>query len=144
MPYKHVLAVYDGSEESEEVLQMACRFTRPERGRMTVLIIRTLPLSQALPVYERGQDAETDVMVQEATKLVDRCGMRAATSVRYARSIGPAVVSESRIHSADLLALAIPDLDKLPSEHTWHSDVRAILRQTSCAVMLIRPGRIEA
>lgn len=143
MAYKHVLAVYDGSEEAKEVLQMACRFTRPERGRMTILIIRVLPLSQALPSYERGKDPEMDEMVQEAVKLVDRCGMRAATSVRYARSLGPALVSESRIHAADLLALAIPDLDRLPSEHAWHADVRAVLRQTSCAVMLIRPGRLE-
>ena len=141
MPYKHVLAVYDGSDVSREVLQMVCRFTRPERGRMTILVFRLVPLSQHLPVYALGKDPGVDAMVQEAEHLVDRCGMKAASSVRYGRALGPAVVSEARLHAADLLALAIPDLDKLPAEDRWHRDVRTILRETSCALILLRPGR---
>jgi len=141
MPYKHVLAVYDGTELSKEVLNMVCRFLRPERGRMTILILRVLPLSEGLPVYQPGADPKVDAMVREAEQLVERCGIKAASSVRYARSIGLAVVAEARLHGADLLALAIPDPGRFTSEQRWHADLRAILRDTTCALMLLRPGR---
>jgi hypothetical protein len=141
MPYKHVLAVYDGTDLSKEVLQMVCRFLRPEHGRMTILVLRVLPLSAGLPTYQPGADPETDAMVRDAEHLVDRCGIKAASSVRYARSIGLAAVSEARLHGADLLALAIPDLRQFTAEQAWHTDLRAILRETSCALMLLRPGR---
>jgi hypothetical protein len=141
MPYKHVLAVYDGTDQSKEVLQMVCRFLRPERGRMTIVVLRLLPLSRDLPTYQPGADPETDAMVQEAEQLVERSGIKAATSVRYARSIGLAAVSEARLHSADLLALAIPDLRRFTAEQAWHADLRAILRDTTCELVLLRPGR---
>jgi hypothetical protein len=141
MPYKHVLAVYDGTDLAKEVLQMVCRFLRPERGRMTILVLRVLPLSAEIPAHEAGADPDVDAMVREAGHLVDRCGIKAATSVRYARSLGLAVVAEARLHGADLLALAVPDLDRLTGEQRWHADLRAILRDTTCAIMLLRPGR---
>jgi nucleotide-binding universal stress UspA family protein len=141
MPYKHVLVVYDGTDVSKEVLQIACRFARPDRARMTILVLRLLPLSESIPSLEGGADPQATAIAAEAEQLARRCGIHAATSVRYARALGPAVVSEARLHTADLLALAIPDLDQLKSERVWHADVRTILRQTSCALMLLRPGR---
>ncbi len=141
MPFKNVLLVYDGSDESKEVLQMVCRFARPDKARVTVLTLRILPLTKGLPTYERGADPETDAMVDEAERLVRRCGLQAATSVRYARALGPTVVAEARLHAADLLALAVPDIEQHTEEHAWHADLGAILRQTSCALMLLRPGR---
>ncbi len=141
MPYKHVLAVYDGTDLSKEVLNMVCRFARPDRARVTLLILRILPLSEGISTYQRGVNPETDRMVDEAEEIVRRCGLQAATSVRYARALGPTVVAEARVHAADLLALAIPDLEQFKSEQLWHADVTTILRQTSCALMLLRPGR---
>lgn len=141
MAYKHILAVYDGSQESEEVLDMVCRVAKPHRGRITILVLRLLPLSRKLPAYKPGADPETDALMSRAEHLAERVGVKAATTVRYGRALGAAVVAEARLHGCDMLALSLPDLDKLPSEHAWHTDARTILRQTSCGVMLCRPGR---
>ncbi len=141
MPYRHVLTVYDGSDESREVLDMVCRIARPHKARLTILIIKVIPLREELPVYKAGSDPEVDTMVQEAEKFADARGVKAATAVRFARAIAPSVVSESRLHGVDLVALAIPDLDQLPSEDAWHNEVRTVLRQIACAVMLCRPAR---
>ncbi len=79
--------------------------------------------------------------MKRAEKFASSRKVTAAIAVRYARSIGPAVVSESRLHGTDLLALSVPDIEMLPSDRVSHTDLRTILRQATCAVMLCRPGR---
>ena len=139
--YRHVLAIYDGSEESEKVLDMVCRTVRPHRGRLTILILRPLPFTKELPVYEEGADPEVDAIVKRAEELAEARGLKAATAVRYARALGPAVVSEARLHGVDLVALSLPGPDRLGSEGASHTDVDTILSQVNCAVMLCRPPR---
>ena len=141
MPYQHVLTVYDGSPQSEEVLDMVCRIVRPHHARLTIVIVKLVPLTEELPTYTRGAQAEMDELVTRAETLAGSLRVNAATSVRYARALGPAVVSEARLHGVDLVALSVPDLELLPSERVQHADLRTVLRQTTCAVMLCRPGR---
>ena len=141
MPYEHVLTVYDGTQESEDVLDMVCRIVRPHRARLTILILKLVPLTEELPTYRSGEHPEVDTLVKRAESFADARRVRAATSVLYARSLGASVVAEARLHSVDLVALAVPDLERLPSERAAHEDLRAVLRQTTCAVLLCRPGR---
>jgi nucleotide-binding universal stress UspA family protein len=141
MPYQHVLTVYDGSVHAEEVLDMVCRIVRPHHARLTVLIVKLVPLSEQLPSYTEGNDPEVDKLVKRAEAMASSRKVTIATSVRYVRAFGPAVVSEARLHGTDLVALSVPDLELLPSDSIHHADIRTVLRQTSCAVMLCRPGR---
>jgi len=141
MPYQHVLTVFDGSPQAEEVLDMVCRIARPHHARLTVLIVRIVPLTEELPSYAAGADPGVDALVERADRFAHERRVNIATSVRYARALGPAVVSESRLHGTDLVALSVPDIELLPSESVHHADLRTILRQTTCAVMLCRPGR---
>lgn len=141
MPYNHVLTVYDGTTQSEEVLDMVCRIVRPHHARLTILIVKLIPLTEELPVYTQGTDPEVDELVHRADRFAASRKVSAATTVRYGRALGPAVVSESRLHGTDLVALAVPDIELLPSDRISHNDLRTVLRQATCAVMLCRPGR---
>jgi nucleotide-binding universal stress UspA family protein len=141
VPYQHILTVYDGTEQSEEVLDMVCRIAHPHRSRLTILVLKIVPLAEELPTYVKGSDPEVDALAAHAEQLAEHRRIHAATSVRYARAAGPALVSESRLHGIDLMALSVPDLDQLTSEQAWHDEVRQVLRRVTCAVMLCRPAR---
>lgn len=141
MAYRHMLAVYNGSEDARQLLDMVCRIARPDKARVTVLIVQVIPLSEELPTHAPGANPAVDALVKEADDLASARGIQAAISVRYARAIAPAVVAESRIHGVECVALSIPDLERLPSEQAWHNEVRTLLRQTACAVMLCRSAR---
>jgi len=141
MAYRHILTVYDGSEDARQLLDMVCRIARPNKARVTILIVQVIPLSEELPTFAPGVDPTVDALVKEAENLANARGVTAATGVRYARALAAAVVAESRLHGVDCVALSIPDLDRMPSEAAWHNEVRTMLRQTTCAVMLCRPGR---
>ncbi len=141
MPYKHMLTVYDGSDDAEDLLDMVCRIARPYKARVTILITKVVPLTEELPQYHAGADPAVDDLVKQAERSAEARGVRAATAVRYARALSAAVVAESRLHGVDCIALAVPDLERLPSEQAWHREVRTILRQSACAVMLCRGAR---
>ncbi len=141
MAYRHILAVYDGTEDARQLLDMICRIARPNKARVTILVVQVVPLSEELPVYAPGADPAADALAREAEDLAGARGIKAASSIRYARAMAPAVVAESRLHGVECVALSIPDLDRLPSEETWHREVRTVLRQSACAVMLCRRAR---
>lgn len=141
MPYSHVLTVYDGTPEADDLLDMVCRIVRPHRARLTILLVRIVPLTQPLPESEGGVDPETDALVSRANKLADKRRVKAAHAIRYARALGPAVVSEARAYGVDLVALLAPDPDRLPTVEGLEPDTETVLREATCAVMLCRPGR---
>ena len=144
MPYHHVLTIYDGTPESVNLLDMVCRIVRPHRARLTILAVKIVPLTKPLPVHQPGADPEVDALAAQAEKTAERLGVRAATAVRYARALGPAVVSEARVRGVDLIALLAPDLDRIPWEEGMAHEVETVLRQATCGVMLCRPSREEA
>jgi len=141
MPYTHALTVYDGTPEADDLLEMVCRIVRPHRAKLTILLVRLVPLTQPLPEYGAGEDAETDALVARANKLADRLRVKSAHAVRYARSLGSVVVAEARAHGVDLVALLAPDPDRLPTVEGLEPDTEIVLREATCAVMLCRPGR---
>ncbi len=141
MALEHAIAVYDGSQAAEELLDSVARLVRACRGRLTILIARTVPLAEAMPTYAAGRDPEVDAMVERAERLARSRGVNHAVHVRYVRALGPAVVSEARLHSADLVALPVPDPGRIPSDLAEWEDLRLVMRQVTCAVMLYRSGR---
>jgi hypothetical protein len=141
MELEHAIAVYDGSEAAEELLESVSRLVRAWRGRLTILIARTVPLAEPMPTYTPGEDAEMDAMVARADGLARSRSVNHAVHVRYVRALGPAVVSEARLHSADLVALPVPDPGRIASDLAEWEDIRLVMRQVTCAVMLYRSGR---
>lgn len=140
MPYEHLLTVYDGTPESEDLLDMVCRIAKPSRSRLTILIVKPVPRAQPLPRYTAGAEPKIDAMVSRAERFAEKRGVKAATAVRYARALGTAVVSEARVRGVDLLAVLAPDITTLTSENTAAADIDTILHHATCAVMLCRPA----
>jgi nucleotide-binding universal stress UspA family protein len=142
MPYRHVMTIYDGSPGSADLLDMVCRIVRPHRAQLTIVHVKSVPRKDPLPIHEPGRDAAVDAEVAEAERFAERRGVRAASGVRYARALGPAVVSEARVRGVDLLALLAPDVvDAAPAERCLGPDLETVLRHATCAVMLCRPSR---
>ena len=142
MAYRHAMVVYDGTPAADELLDMVCRIVRPHRAQLTILYVILVPLTEPLPKYAPDQDPEADALVGRAEKLADSRGVKAASAVRYGRTLGPAVVSEARAHGADLLALLAPDVvDRTSAGRCVSPDLETVLRRATCAVMLCRPSR---
>jgi len=139
--YNHILTVYDGTTESEDLLDMVCRIVRAHRGQLTILHVKLVPFAQPLPTWQPGADSEVDSLVSTAERFADRRGVRAASAVRYARELGAAVVAEARSRGADLIALLAPSIDQLLSDRSFGSGIEPLLRRAACAVILFRPAR---
>jgi nucleotide-binding universal stress UspA family protein len=141
MPFANILAVYDGTPGSDDLLDMVCRIARAHRARLTVLHVKLVPLKEPLPRYAAGIDPEMDALVSNAEKLADSRGVKAASAVRYARAVGAAVLNEVRVRGIDLLAMLTPEAAKLPPGACLSTDIEAVLQNARCTVLLCRPAR---
>lgn len=141
MAYRNVMTVYDATPEADELLDMVCRIVRPHRARLTILHVKLVPLAQPLPKYQPETDRDLDAQIRRAEKLADSRGVKAASAVRYARAVGPAVIAEARVCGADLVALLLPSPDRLVADGGLGTDINTVLHRLSCAVMLCRPAR---
>jgi len=139
LPYHHVLAVYDGTAASEDLLEVACNIARSQHARLTILHVRLVPLTETLPTYERGTDPEIDALVARAEQFAEKRGVKAAGAVHFARTVGGGALDEARTRGVDLLALLAPDRDRLQSLDSLGTDIEVVLRRAACAVMLVRP-----
>jgi nucleotide-binding universal stress UspA family protein len=142
MPYRQIVTVYDGTQEADELLDMAARIARGHRARLTILHLRLVPLKEPLRRYTHGVDADLDAQIAQSETVADRRGVKAASVVAYVRAFGPAIVAQARTCGADLLTLLVPDIDKMPADRALSQDVELILRRAACAVMLYRPARL--
>jgi len=131
--------MYDATPASEDLLEVACHIVRARHGRLTILHVRLVPLTQPLPRYERGADPEIDALVSRAEQFAEKRGVKAASAVRYARTLGAGALAEARVCGADLLALLALGTDRLQSVEGLGTDIEIVLRQATCAVMLLRP-----
>jgi hypothetical protein len=111
MKCTHALAVWQDTPEAEDMLDMLCRVVRAHRARLTILVVRLVPLTEPLPVYEPGADAEVEAMIARADRFADRLGVKAAHTVRYAREVSSAAAAEMRVHGVDLVGIAMPPGD---------------------------------
>lgn len=139
MPYRHVISVYDGTPGSEDLLEMACNIVRAQHAQLTILHVRLVPLTQPLPSYEPGADAEIDAVVRKAEEFAEKRGVKPASAVRFARTLGGGALTEARLRGADLLALTAPSREDIQSRGGLDTDVDIVLRRAACAVLLLRP-----
>jgi len=139
MPYRNLMAVYDGTPQADELLDMMCSIARPERAQFTILYVRLVPLAEPLPVYQAGVDPQMDAFVAQAEKLAEKRGVKAASAVRYGRTLGGAVLAEARVCGVDLLAMLAPDAEALQTQGGLGTDIENVLRKATCAVIICRP-----
>jgi len=98
-----------------------------------------VPLTEPLPVYQAGADPEIDALVARAEKLAEKRGVKAASAVRYGRTLGGAVLAEARVCGVDLLAMLAPDAEALQTQGGLGTDIENVLRKATCAVIICRP-----
>jgi hypothetical protein len=133
--------VYDGTPDGDDLLDIVCHIAREHRAQLTILHVKLVPLTKALPKYALGADAEMDSLVARAERLAGKCKVRAASVVRYARALGVGVVAEARVRGIDLLAILAPDMESQTSGRCISADLETILQKIICAVLLCRPVR---
>ena len=135
MEFKNVLVPVVGTEVDEEVMKLACRLARREKGKVWAVSIVTV--KRALPL-----DAEIDSEIQNAEDVLEHVERVAEeedyevdTDVLQAREVGPAIIDEAIERGVDLILMGIKN-KKSFGQFSLGNVVPYVLKNSPCPVIL--------
>ena len=135
MEYRNVLVPVVGTEVDEEVMKLACRLAKKEKGKVWAVSIVTV--KRALPL-----DAEIDSQIQSAEDVLDHVvkvaegeDYEVETEVLQAREVGPAIIDEAVERGIDLILMGIK-YKKSFGQFSLGNVVPYVLKNAPCPVIL--------
>lgn len=135
MEFKNVLVPVVGTEVDEEVMKLACRLAKKEKGKVWAVSIVTV--KRALPL-----DAEIDSQIQSAEDVLDHVvkvaegeDYEVETEVLQAREVGPAIIDEAVERGIDLILMGIK-YKKSFGQFSLGNVVPYVLKNAPCPVIL--------
>ena len=135
MKFTNVLVPVVGTEVDEEVMKLACRLAKKEKGQVWAVSIVTV--KRALPL-----DAEVDSQIQSAEDVLDHVvkvaegeDYEVETEVLQAREVGPAIIDEAVERGIDLILMGIK-YKKSFGQFSLGNVVPYVLKNAPCPVIL--------
>ncbi len=134
--YRTIVVPVVRSAESEEALVAAARLASERGSRIAIVTVIEVPLNLPLDAELPEEEAEADVLLDDAQTLVERYGVPAVTRLLRARSAGPAIVEEAARRNAELIVLGAPRRRLLGHER------KAVFGRTVDYVLKASPSRV--
>lgn len=132
-----IVAPFDGSAESERLLDMACRAASDPGDEVhavyVIRVSRHLPMTADLPL-ERAHAAE---LFERAHAIADRNCTRLLAVTVQAREIGPAIVEAAQ--GCDTIMLELRSRRRFYERGRLNRTLRYIMKHAPCRVLISYP-----
>ncbi|MFN2471092.1 MAG: amino acid permease [Gaiellaceae bacterium] len=106
--YRTIIVPVVRSAEAEEALVAAARLASERGSRIAALHVIEVPLHLPLDAPLPEEEAEADVLLDDAEAIVERYGVPVIGRVARARSAGPEIVAEAERRNAELIVVGAP------------------------------------
>jgi len=135
MEFKRILVPVGGTEVDEEVVKLACRLAKRDKGK--VWAVSVVAVKRDLPL-----DAEIDSEIQNAEDVLDFVERAAEeedseveTDVLQAREAGPAIIDEAVEKGVSLILMGIKYKTRF-GQFSLGKVVPYVLKNAPCPVIL--------
>lgn len=135
MEFKRILVPVGGTEVDEEVVKLACRLAKRDKGK--VWAVSVVAVKRDLPL-----DAEIDSEIQNAEDVLDFVERVAEeedseveTDVLQAREAGPAIIDEAVEKGVSLILMGIKYKTRF-GQFSLGNVVPYVLKNAPCPVIL--------
>jgi len=144
--YRTILVPVLRSVESEEAIVAAARLASGRRARIVLLHVIEVPLELPFDADLPEQEEIADELLDNASAMVERYGVRPVPRIVRARRAGPAIVDESIAQNAELVVVGAPRDRVRRGGPVFGRTVDHVLRQSAVRVLVAatRAGRAAA
>lgn len=137
MEFKKILVPVSGMKSDEDIIQLACKLARRDKGKVYVTYViqleRTLPLdAEVRSEVDRGEEALT-----KAEGFARDYDFEVNTDLLQARAVGPALVNEAAERGVDLIIIGIGYKTRF-GEFSMGDIIPYVLKHALCRVMIVR------
>ena len=137
MEFQQILVPVDGTEADDEVIKLACRLAKPDKGKINAIYVITVKRTLPLDVEIEPEIQKSEGILSSIECLANDNGCRIETEVLQARDVGPAIVDEAVDKDADLIVMGTSHQWPL-GEFSLGEVVPYVLKNAPCRVILYR------
>ena len=137
MAISSVLAAVSGESCDEEVVRLACRLMRPNRGTLHILYV--IEVDRRMPVDAEivSVTARAEIVLRSMEKVAKAEKFKTEGELVQARDVGSAVVNEAFDRSVEAIVLGLPYRMRY-GVFTLGDSVPYVLKNAPCQVVLWR------
>jgi nucleotide-binding universal stress UspA family protein len=137
MEFKKILVPVSGQPVDDEVIRLACEFSKKHKTKAKIMAVYVIPVNRTLPL-----DAEIDSEIHGAEAILDHIeevaeelGCEVTTDLIQSREKGPAIVDEAIEQDADAIFLGVSYKRRF-GQFTLGDTVPYVLKNAPCRVLL--------
>ncbi|MFH1775887.1 MAG: universal stress protein [Chloroflexota bacterium] len=135
MEFLQILVPVGGTEADEEVIKLACRLAKPDKGKINAIYVITVKRTLPLDVEIEPEIQKSEGILSNTECMANEDGCRIETEVLQARDVGPAIVDEAVDKNADLIVMSTAHQWPL-GEFNLGEVVPYVLKNAPCRVIL--------
>jgi nucleotide-binding universal stress UspA family protein len=133
-----LLVPFDGSGGAEKVLRRACRASRREGDRLTVLCLVKMPPDDEEAWGDPHLDDTAMASLVRAQAICDQEGVVGVFKLNHRRNLAEAIVEEAVRSDAVLICMSLDEYDEHELGETvlMSQTVQSVLAAAPCSVLL--------
>ncbi len=135
MEFHNILVPVSGTEVDEEVIKLACRLAKKDKGKICAVYV--IPIERTLPL-----DTELEAEIQKAEGVLNHIervaqeqGYRIVTDLLQAREPAPTIVEEAVERDVDLILIGVKYKRRF-GEFSMGDVIPYVLKNAPCHVIL--------
>jgi len=144
MEFHKILVPVIGSQADEEVIKLACRVAKKDKGEIRAVYIITMKRDLPLDAEIESEIQKAEGILNHIEAVAEEQNYRIDTDLLQAREAGLAIVDEAVEREVDLILMGISYKRRF-GEFSLGSVAPYVLKNAPCRVILYRqpPGLTE-
>ena len=137
MEFNKILVPVVGTEADEEVIKLACRLAKKDKGKIGVIYVIALKRSLPLNAEIESEIREGEEILDHMESVAEEEDYEVETDLLQARDAGPAIIDEAVERGVNLILMGITYKTRF-GQFSLGSVVPYILKNSPCRVILYR------
>ena len=135
MEFHKILVPVIGSQADEEVINLACRVAKKDKGKINAVYIITMKRDLPLDAEIEDEIQKAEDILSHIETVAEKQNYRIDTDVLQAREAGPAIVDEAVEREVDLILMGLT-YKRHFGEFSLGDVVPYVLKNAPCRVIL--------
>ena len=132
-----ILAALNGSDTDGDVAATACHISMGSKTRMTLIFVIEIPRKYPIDIELAQMTSKAEETLEKMDKLCRKMKVKPNTAIVQARSMGTAIVAQSREQAAEIIIMGIDQI-ATNNINAISDDAAYVFDNANCKVVACR------
>ena len=135
MEFKRILVPVVGTSVDDDVIALACRFAKRDKGKIWAVYVITLKRALPLDAEIESEIRKGEEILEHAETCAEELDYELETDLLQAREAGPSIIDEAVEHEVDLILMGV-EYKRYFGQFSLGNVIPYVLKNAPCRVIL--------